>query len=65
MVADAIEDGIVRSRVQVVLEKQVALILYYYRCRGCIYDCIVIERVRSQIGSRYRWRAFAASGLLI
>lgn len=51
MVADAIEDEIVWTRVQVVLENHVASILYYYKCRGCIHDFIVIVLVRSLIGS--------------
>lgn len=38
MVADAIEDEIVRSKMHVVLKNQVVLMLYYYRCRGCIHD---------------------------
>jgi hypothetical protein len=43
---EAIEDGIVWTRVQVVWENQVASTLYYYRYRGCIHDFIIIEPVR-------------------
>lgn len=51
MMADAIEVEIVRSKVQEAWDNQVASARYYYKYRGFVYDFIIIERVRSLLGS--------------
>lgn len=58
--ADAIEDEIVRTKVQVMSKSQVASRPYCYSHRGCTQDFIVNELLRSPVGSWYGWDAVTA-----